>query len=197
MRQAIAVSASVAAGGLLASALTVPSLSASAEDSDPMPPAALVPKDSAAMPRAAGPFRCYGGATKAVRDLGIASGTQFDVPAGASKLLPGKIKLKGPKKGKDTISIAVTGLGYLEAGQVAYLNVLLDGKPLRPGTKVDQVPFMLAPSTTAAPLAFATGAAQFCGKIGKGRHTVKVRLTNPASYTTYLYHATTHLERTN
>ena len=183
----------IAGAGLIATALVTPALSAGAEGGDGAAPQAPSATESAAAQRALTGFSCNGGATKAVRNAGIYDGA-FEIPTTGTKRLPGKITLKGPKKGKDTVSVAVTGYGVLySAYQHGYVDVLVDGKPLRPSTLSSSTPFMVAGNTSD----YEVGAAQFCGRIGKGKHNVKVRFKNTSGSQWYLYSATAHVEQNN
>lgn len=153
----------IAAGGLMAAALVTPTLSASADGDDGSR------KGHETSSRKLTAFSCNGGATKAVRNIGVFDGS-FTVPAGDTRRLPGTIKLKGPKKRKDVVSVTLTGNVGLGSSSIAFADVLVDGKPLRPGTLTSSV--IVADSE---PNTHTMAAAQFCGKIGKGRHNVKIR----------------------
>ncbi|UYM05071.1 hypothetical protein [Solicola gregarius] len=187
----LATGVAIAAGGLMAAALVTPTLSASA-DGDGAPPPGL--ERTASAQKALTGFSCSGGSTKASRNLGIYDGF-FDIPAGTTKSLPGKMTFKGPKKGKDTVSVAVTGFGYLYgAYQLGAVTVTVDGNPLKPGTLATPAYWMGSGDSSG----YTSGAAQFCGKVGKGRHTVRVKFTNTSGASSWgLYSATAHAELNN
>ena len=183
----VATGVAIAAGGLMAAALVTPTLSASADGDATAPD----PARTASAQKALTGFSCNGGATRATRNIGIYDGF-FQIPAGTTKALPGSMKFKGPKRGKDTVSVSVTGFGYLYAAyQIGAVTVTVDGKPLKPSTLGSPAYWMSAGNSDG----YASGAAQFCGKVGKGRHTVRVRFTNTSGGSNWgLYSAVAHAE---
>jgi hypothetical protein len=119
-----------------------------------------------------GVYTCNGGAQKQtltkinVNPSTFGEGPDFDVPIGFA--------VKGPKHGKDTLNITFSAESQLRGSSAndyfdwMELEVHVDGVPIQP----------VGPA--GSPLAF-TGskeygshAAQFCTKIGKGKHRITV-----------------------
>lgn len=117
---------------------------------------------------------CNGGKQK--RTWTKANRTPYTFGEGADVLFPGmKIQLSGPAKGKDTLNLVFSAESQLRGGSDGdkfdwmELEVLLDGSPVQPyGSPGDLFAFTGSPY-------YAATAAQFCTRIGKGKHTVEVR----------------------
>lgn len=181
----LATGVAIAAGGLMAAALVTPTLSASADGDDNARSEAAHDTSGA---KTVG-FTCNGGAQTQMRTLGLFNDT-LAVPAGGKAPLPGQIKVKGPKKGKDAVSVIVTAEGGLESNSAGFVEVLVDGKPLKPATF--GTPAILLEGTTNTHV---VGAAQFCGKIRKGNHNVRIRFVDTgATSGWHLHTAMAHVE---
>lgn len=120
-----------------------------------------------------GVTRCDGGQQKRVYNRinnqysVFNEGADFDVPGM-------ELSVRGPKRGKDTLSITFSGESQLRgSSETDYydwmeLEVLVNGTPIQP----------FGPPSS--PLAFtgsreyASNAAQFCTRIGRGMHHIKV-----------------------
>lgn len=184
----VATGVAIAAGGLMAAALVTPTLSASADG----PSGERADRKHNETSRMLTSLSCNGGASKAVRNSGLGDGT-FSVPPAGRVSLPGTMKLKGPKKGKDVVSVAVTADIGLGSAGAANVDVLVDGKPLKPSTLT--TPVILAEGAANTHTA---GAAQFCGKIGKGRHNVRIRFSDfPGGSGWHMHSVVAHVEQNN
>ncbi len=94
---------------------------------------------------------------------------------GADKLLPGAdLVVKGPKKGTDTLDIAFSAETQLRGSTATdyfdwvELEVHVDGVPIQPyGNPGDPLAFTGSRE-------YSSNAAQFCTKIGRGKHKVTV-----------------------
>jgi hypothetical protein len=87
---------------------------------------------TAKVAKAAGVTKCDGGAQKKVWNRG-AAGWQYTTSDGLPLTIPGSvIRIKGPKSGKDALSVNVSALAYLSTGSTGYVQVLLDGTPMKP-----------------------------------------------------------------
>lgn len=121
--------------------------------------------DDRARPRAAAAptkFACKGGATKksftgGYNDWVWTSSTSWTTATGTS------YKFKVPR-GKDTVSVAVTIPEYwVSSGDYGHYSVLIDGAHMQPGQ-----------SWTYADHGSDGTAAQYCKRVGRGWHTVKL-----------------------
>ena len=134
-------------------------------------------------------FTCNGGAQRLVRTLGLFDET-LNIPADGSARLPGTIRFKGPKKGKDVVSVNVTAEGGLESNTAGYVDVRVDGKPLKPGS-LSNFAYLLEGTTNT----HAVGSAQFCGKVGRGRHNLTIRFRDTGATSGWHVHtAMAHVE---
>jgi hypothetical protein len=117
---------------------------------------------------AARPVQCNGGAQKAVRSTLTNQYTTF--PEGPGIALAGPVVV-GPAKGADTINVTFSAESQLRGTTDDYdwieLQVLLDGRPMQPVGPADS-PMALTGSTK-----YAMTTAQFCGRIGPGRHSLR------------------------
>lgn len=127
--------------------------------------------------RTSGPaIACDGGAQKKVLNRISSTPFTFDETA-ATYLVPGAAaKVKGPKHGVDTLSITFSAEAQLSgstAGDHLYdwmgLEVLVDGSPIKPYTASPDVLAITGGNT------YDSQAAQFCTKVGPGKHLVEVR----------------------
>lgn len=126
--------------------------------------------------RAATPLVCDGGVQKRVLNRIVSSPFTFSEASG-TPLVPGAAAVvAGPARGLDTLSIefsAETQLGGSSASDNLYdwmgLEVLVDGVPIQPFTAAGDVLAITGSN------AYNSNAAQFCTKIGPGRHRIQVR----------------------
>lgn len=120
-------------------------------------------------------FRCDGGKQKKVwnrivdRPFTFGEGGFVDVPGAA-------LKVAGPSRGKDTLSITFSAESQLggssaEDNLVDWmgLQVLLDGSPVEPHTAAADVMAITGSDS------YDMHAAQFCVKVGRGQHRLQVR----------------------
>ena len=118
-------------------------------------------------------FRCDGGAQKAVYNRIV--NQPFVFGEGATVAVPGAaLALNGPFFGADTLSVTFSAETQLRGNASndqfdwAELEVLLDGVPMQPVGPVGS-PMAITGSST-----YAMNAAQFCGKIREGQHSIRV-----------------------
>lgn len=144
--------------------------------------------------------KCDGGAQKQVltrirsTPSTFGEGAAFDVPGG-------KVTVKGPKKGTDTLLITFSGEANLFGSTDADerydwmgIEVHVDGVPIQPYTASGDVYAFTGPG------GYFSNAAQFCTKIGKGKHDVQVKLnlvdqSNADSLTGWIDDHTLSVER--
>lgn len=119
-----------------------------------------------------GVFKCNGGAQRATltkinrNPSTFGEGSDFDVPVG--------VVVKGPKHGKDTLNVTFSAETQLRGSSATdyfdwmELEVRVDGVPIQPfGAAGDPLAFTGSRE-------YASNAAQFCTKIGRGKHHVTV-----------------------
>jgi hypothetical protein len=118
-------------------------------------------------------FRCDGGPQKAVYNRIVNQPIVFG--EGADVAVPGaSLNLNGPAAGSDTLSVTFSAETQLRGNASedlfdwAELEVLLDGVPLQPVGPPGS-PMAITGGST-----YAMNAAQFCGKIDKGPHSIRV-----------------------
>ena len=182
----VATGVAIAAGGLMAAALVTPTLSASADNDGNGSARTEAAHDSSGQRVG---FTCNGGAQRLVRTLGMFDDT-LNVPADGSARLPGTIRFKGPKRGKDVVSVNLTAEGGLESNSAGFVDVRLDGKPLKPGSLTNFVYLLEGTANT-----HTVGAAQFCGKVGRGRHNITIRFRDTGATSGWHVHtAMAHVE---
>ncbi|MGH3506613.1 MAG: hypothetical protein ACRDO2_05345 [Nocardioidaceae bacterium] len=150
------------AGAGMASAVSAGGDSAQAGGSDSVGSAASVTA-----------FRCDGGSQKAVYNRIV--NQPFVFGEGGTVGVPGAgLGLTGPVRGADTLSVTFSAETQLRGNASndqfdwAELEVLLDGVPLQPAGPPGS-PMAITGSST-----YAMNAAQFCGKIREGQHTIRV-----------------------
>lgn len=117
--------------------------------------------------------KCNGGAQKAVRSTLSNQFTTFGEGPGIQ--LPGPA-VAGPAKGADTLNVTFSAESQLRGVTTDHfdwvqLEVLLDGRPMQPAGPADS-PMALTGSPD-----YAMTTAQFCGRIGGGRHSLRAKLT--------------------
>jgi hypothetical protein len=115
---------------------------------------------------------CSGGAQKSVRSTLSNQPTTFGEGPGVA--LPGPVVV-GPLVGADTLNVTFSAESQLRGGKAdrfdwVQLEVLLDGTPLQPAG-----PATSPMALTGSPY-YAMTTAQFCGRIGPGRHTLRAQL---------------------
>lgn len=147
-----------------------------------------------------GAHKCDGGKTLQTWNRIVSSpytfgeGPAVDVPGAA-------LTFKGPKYGKDTISIAFSGETNLygstdsdERWDWMGVEVYVDGVPIQPYTAAGDV------YAFAGPGGYDSHAAQFCTKVGPGEHKIRVKLNlkdqlNDDSLSGWIDDYTLHVER--
>jgi hypothetical protein len=180
-------SIALAIPALAATALVAASLSGGSvqANSDPQPKAAITKGAKAA--KAVTLASCTGGAQKKAADRGV-NGYVFTSNSGSDTSLIGSAaKFTGPNKGKDTISVNFSALAYAGTnyGQV---KVLLDGIPMKPSDNVDGSWIYNIDE-------YGDFSRNYCARIGKGVHTVRVAYkTNSGGYL-YLFDPMLHAEQ--
>jgi hypothetical protein len=130
-----------------------------------------------------GVYHCNGGAQK--QTLTKINRNPSTFGEGADFNVPVSFTVKGPKKGKDTLNVTFSAetqlLGSTSNPNNNWmeLEVRVDGVPIQPfGSAGDPLALTGAPQ-------YNSNAAQFCTKIGKGKHkvTVVTRLVDNGSNT--------------
>ncbi len=119
---------------------------------------------------------CDGGVQKRVYNRIVSSPFTFDEASGRP-LVPGAaLRVVGPRKGKDTLSIAFSAeaqLGGSSVGDNLFdwmgLEVMVDGVPIRPYSAGADVLALTGSGS------YNSNAVQFCTKIRPGRHMIRVR----------------------
>ena len=118
---------------------------------------------------------CSGGPSVAVIERSmdfqsVTAGTTVDVE-GSQWLV------KGPKKGSDTVLVTLTSMASSGgAGELAQASFYKDGVATAEGTKYFTYNNVLDQASV-----------QFCTKIGKGQHTLAVRVTDGGGGATSMY----------
>lgn len=106
------------------------------------------------------------------------------VSAGATAEVEGsQWQVKGPKKGTDTVLVTMSTLAYT-AGEGLTVQLYRDGVGTSEGTKY------LAYSST-----YDQAAVSFCTKIGKGNHTLHLRVTDLGASSSGLNYPTVTYQR--
>ncbi len=129
------------------------------------------PKQSAGKASAkAASVACNGG--KVVNMKARTSATPFSFTGTTSAsdvLVPGaQIQVRGPRRGKDTLLVTFSAETYYNGSSWMGVEVHLDGTPIQPYDNG-------SPYAMNAEAEYAGASAQFCTKVGKGRHTLEVR----------------------
>ncbi|MGY2701304.1 MULTISPECIES: hypothetical protein [unclassified Nocardioides] len=102
--------------------------------------------------------------------------------AGAAAEVEGsQLQVKGPTKGTDTVLVTLYAMSYSGGSSV---QLYRDGVGTSEGSKY------LAYGTT-----LDQGAVQFCTKIGKGQHTLSLKVTDTGGSGTTLYYPTVTYQR--
>jgi hypothetical protein len=182
-KRSIAAAVPVLLAGTLAAA--TPSLSQASGSKAPdgaAPPTTRVSKLAATSP-------CTGGAQKKAFSGGYAGWFS----TGSVSTVPGTVwNFTGPSKKKDTLFVTVTAPNtYADAGDYGRVRVLLDGIDVKPGAA--------APEYFYGTTQYASFAGQYCVKVGKGTHQLRVELESndgngSGSDTAHLYNAILHAE---
>jgi hypothetical protein len=122
-------------------------------------------------------FRCDGGPTVNVRTRTV--NVPFTFGETDDLAIPGaKLNFSGPKVGKDTVVVTFSGetrLYNAESDDWMGIEVKLDGVNIQPYTEVGDVMALASDDN------WGMHSAQFCTKVGKGRHTLEV-FTNTADF---------------
>ncbi|MEP9362874.1 hypothetical protein ABLE68_07915 [Nocardioides sp. CN2-186] len=108
------------------------------------------------------------------------------VTAGSTTEVEGsQSSVKGPKKGTDTILVTFTAMASSGgAGELTTASLYRDGVGTSEGTKYFTYNNVLDQATV-----------QFCTKIGKGQHTLALRVTDGGGGATSLYYPTITYQR--
>jgi hypothetical protein len=119
-------------------------------------------------------FACDGGAQKRVYNRSVNSPVVFGETAGFVKVPGAQVLLAGPAHGRDTLSVTFSAETQLRGNAAndqfdwSELEVRLDGVPMQPtGGAGDPM------ALTGSPY-YAMNAAQFCGRVGRGVHSITV-----------------------
>jgi hypothetical protein len=152
--------------------------------------------DRAPLPKAAKKAvvitKCDGGAQKRSWDRGVGGGVYNTAGTGETTVPGSTISFKGPKKGKDVLSVDLAAQAYLSAGY-GQVKVLLDGIPMKPSDNVEGN-YHFAPAGQ-----YADFSRNYCRKVGKGTHTLTVTIRNQAAAGNvfYLFDEMYHAELSN
>ncbi|MGD9960651.1 hypothetical protein [Nocardioides sp.] len=121
--------------------------------------------------------RCDGGPSVNVRTRSV--NTPFTFGETGDLAIPGaKLNFAGPRVGKDTVVVTFSGetrLYNAESDDWMGIEVKLDGVNIQPYTAVGDVMALASDDN------WGMHAAQFCTKVGPGRHTLEV-FTNTADF---------------
>lgn len=168
---AVGLAAAVALTGGIAAAGT--SASASADDK---------PRIPRAVAKQATVTACPGGASINTRTH---SATSQAVPGNTTvNVAGGSLKIKGPKRGADTVVVTFSAFAFASAGDLMYVGLTKDGNNVNPG-----------PKYFAYNGEYDQGSTQFCTRIGPGWHWLRVRATESGSGGGALYYPTTTFQR--
>jgi hypothetical protein len=128
---------------------------------------AVQPPEGVAVQLAA-PVTCNGGASKRLHTGGTADG--INASEGTAETVPGTVhRIKGPKRGKDTVLVTFSANAYTGATSTeGRVRVLLDGQAMAPGDQYTQL---------SSGLGYDTASLQFCRKIGPGFHDLSVQVS--------------------
>jgi hypothetical protein len=127
--------------------------------------------------------QCSGGSTiemssRAMDYQGVAAGATADVEGSLWNV-------RGPKKGKDTVLVTLSSLAITGGtGEIDYVSLYRDGVATSEGQKY--YGYGSAPATV-----------QFCTKIGKGQHSLVLKVQDPGGGSTSLYNPTITYQRFN
>lgn len=138
------------------------------------------PQQSAGSARlATSPVACDGGAGKGLLTRVQPEPFSFQGTAGGDVAVPGaQVKVRGPKKGTDTLLITFSAETYYVGSGWMSLEVHKDGTPVGPYADNG------SPLAFASQEAYASNSAQFCTKVGKGVHTLAVQTSTTGDSTT-------------
>ncbi len=108
------------------------------------------------------------------------------VAAGATVEVEGSQSfVKGPKKGTDTVLVTLTAMASSGgAGELTQVSMTRDGVGTNEGTKYFTYNGILDQASV-----------QFCTKIGKGQHTLALRVIDGGGGATSLYYPTITYQR--
>lgn len=138
------------------------------------PPAGTVAQAPLAAKTSVAVDKCDGGRQLRVSNRSVSS--PFTLTEGPKVAVPGaRVTLQGPRRGKDTLSITFSAEANLTGSTDVNLRndwigleVHVDGRRIQPfNVRADVMAF-------AGPAGYDMRSAQFCTKIGRGRHVVKV-----------------------
>lgn len=111
----------------------------------------------------------------------------------SSDFVPGTLyQFKGPKKKKDTVFVTVTAPGtYSDLNDYGRVRVLLNGVDLAPSAGSSEYAY--------SDNNYASFAGQYCAKVGKGNHRVRVELqafdgNGSGTQSSYLLNPMIHVE---
>lgn len=128
---------------------------------------------------ATAPVTCDGGAGKGLLTRLQPEPFAFSGTAGADVAVPGaQVEVRGPKKGTDTLLISFTAETYYSGSGWMSLEVHKDGVPIGPYADNG------SPLALTSQAAYGSHGAQFCTKVGKGRHTLAVQTSTTGDSTT-------------
>lgn len=123
-----------------------------------------------------GVLACDGGRQKSSKTRVYSSPTTFG--EGSVTTPPGgSVVVRGPSRGADTLNVTFSGEANLlgstdvdERWDWMGIEVHVDGSPIKPYTAAGDV------YAFASPGGYESNAAQFCTRIGRGKHRVEVKL---------------------
>lgn len=119
----------------------------------------------------AAPVACDGGAALRLTSRSQTAPFSFAGTAGALVPLTGSsLAFVGPTSGKDTLLVTFSAETYYTGGGWMTLEVWIDGAPIQPYAN-NGSPFAFASEAS-----YQAASAQFCTKIGPGRHFMSVRV---------------------
>jgi hypothetical protein len=182
MTAPVLASAALVAGGLGAGTL---SANAANAHHNAKPPFATAAKTGGTE------TTCTGGAQKNTLNGGVHDYVYTQSNTG-STIVPGTVfRVKGPKSGRDVLSVSFTAQTYLSSGSEGRVKVLLDGVPMPPSDLNDGTPIYASGSSWFAQ--------NYCRNIGPGHHSLRVVIDDVTSSTTpgylYLYDPMIHAEK--
>jgi len=185
---ALAVPA-LAATALVAASLSGGAVQASSADQNEKPVFAKSAKAAKAVVLSS----CTGGAQKKAADRGIVGYVYAQDNNLFTNLTGSTVKFRGPNHGKDIISVNFSAGTYLDSGEYGRIKVLLDGIPMKPSDNVD--------GSWLYHTGYSDVSRNFCGKIGKGVHTLRVQYAgydwDGSTDYFYLYDPMLHAEQSN
>ena len=114
---------------------------------------------------------CNGGKVKNLRSKSTADPYSFAGTSNAMVSVPGaKITVDGPVKGTDTLLVTFSAESYYSGTGWMGLEVHKDGNPVQPFAN-NGSPFAFNSANK-----YVSASAQFCTKVGKGRHTIEPKV---------------------